>query len=188
MDGTHKLNVNPQPQPVAPVPISAGRPIPVGAPATSQQAPATPVGVPRPVSSVVATPVAVAQPAVAPVSQRPVAAVPATPAPVQSVAPQAAVSAINPPPASSATATPAAPSLAPVHDSLSDDDFLDDLKPEPLVKEKLRGAVSRKIGPGEFPVKNTILSVIVLLLTLMLVNILLDADFLSWGFPHTDFL
>jgi len=46
-------------------------------------------------------------------------------------------------------------------------------------------AVSRRVGHGEFPLKNTILSVVVALLIIMLIDILIDADFITSGLPHT---
>lgn len=93
----------------------------------------------------------------------------------------------SPAPASTApavTPAPAAPAPKPAEPA-HEDALLDDL-PAPVFED--HDVVSRKVGHGDFPWKTTALILVIIALALFLVNVLLDADFLSWDLPHTDFL
>jgi hypothetical protein len=73
---------------------------------------------------------------------------------------------------------------------VSDDDDLLDALPAPSIDEPHIAAVAppKQIGPRSFPVKTVVVCGIVLLFILAVVDILLDADFISWDVPHTHFL
>jgi hypothetical protein len=69
-----------------------------------------------------------------------------------------------------------------------DDDLLAAM-PAPSVEEPHElPQVSQQVGPKEFPWKWVVPIVIIVVLAVVIIDILLDADFISWGIPHTHFL
>lgn len=153
----------PAPQTTAPVPASVAPAPPIAAPsAPSAPAPRTvpPLSPVPPPTSRVTSPVAI----------------PPTPAPVHTSALVPAPMGIKQP----------GPVTVPAPGQGTDDGLLDEIRP--LVPEDHDEVVSRRIGPGEFPWKYTILIGVILVLLAVLLNILVDAEFLSIRIPHTDFL
>lgn len=143
-------------------------------PSTPQQVPA-PVPAPAPVAPAERAHVPFATAAEAP-APMPAPAVPSTP--------------VNPPAAEN---TPAAVEarddlVVPQFqaDAASHDDPLLDDMPQPVVDSE-EPVVSKQIGPKTFPWKTTVLISIILLLAVVVIDVLLDGDFISWGIPHTHF-
>lgn len=135
-------------------------------------------------------------PASAALSPALVAAATAAPAPPKpSVMPWALPSAKPTPPAPAAEApdqtehvsAPAIPIDIIADDAAPDDDLLAAM-PAPVADEPEEiPMVSQQVGPKEFPWKWVVPIVIIVILAIVIVDILLDADFLSWGIPHTHF-
>lgn len=103
-------------------------------------------------------------------------------APEPSTIPQEIRSSIPEQPAPSDATLPPSP----IEPAVTDDDMLDNM-PAPIVDEH-HVSVSHQIGPRTFPWKLVIMIVIVVLLAVVVLDVLLDADFISWKIPHTRFL
>ncbi|MET0779641.1 MAG: hypothetical protein ABWY71_02290 [Candidatus Saccharimonadales bacterium] len=102
--------------------------------------------------------------------------------PAPAVTPAAEV----PDPAAHASA-PAIPIDITADDATPDDDLLAAM-PAPSVGEHEEAPmVSQQVGPKEFPWKWVVPIIIIVYLAIAIVDILLDADFLSWDVPHTHF-
>jgi hypothetical protein len=171
MNSGHKISV----QPGATTSVSA--PSPVAALRPAIQPAAAPVQAPQPFVPAVSQPVL--HPTT-PIVVPPQSAPQLQPASIGDLSADAG-------PLTVPTPLPAAPSA---HTSIatSDDALFDNLASPAVNPQSYESAaISRRIGPGNFPLKNILLSVAVLLLLLMLVDILLDADFIGWGVPHTHF-
>jgi hypothetical protein len=140
--------------------------------------PTPPVAAPAPAAAVPATPPAPAPP-VMPEAPKPSVmpwAMPSTkPAPLASIP-------------ETQSAAPAIPIDIAATDSAPDDDLLAAM-PAPSIEEpEAQPQVSQQVGPREFPWKWIVPIAIVVILAVVIVDILLDADFISWGIPHTHFL
>jgi hypothetical protein len=125
-----------------------------------------------------------------------VAAATAAPAPPKPGVMPWALPSAKPTPASPAAAdsdmaehasAPAIPVDSTADDATPDDDLLAAMPAPSVDQPETTPMVSRQVGSKEFPWKWIILIVIIIILAVAIADILLDADFLSWGVPHTHF-
>jgi hypothetical protein len=109
-------------------------------------------------------------------------AAPATPLIPTPGPPSATTPSIPEPP----VAVPPSPHTLQNEPTAPEDMLLDDIRP--LIDETHEKIVSRKVGPGEFPWKNILLIATIMVLLVLLLDILADAEFVNTTLPHTDFL
>lgn len=86
------------------------------------------------------------------------------------------------------TAPAAVPTTEPDAIMAPDDDLLATMPAPNVDGHHVPAAEPSHVGPHTIPLRWLIPIIIILLLIVAIIDILLDADFLSWGIPHTHFL